>query len=130
MVIYLGSSDARQTKYTQAVIDCLNAGKHLSNNQLLERLRLTFPEISATTVHRITLRLSQRGVIGLAPATINGFLRYDANIKPHDHFVCLECDQIKDLDIKQNVMPYLKAELNDCDLKGRITISGVCRMCK
>lgn len=119
----------RKTKYCQAIEDCLDTMRHATNADLLEQLRKLFPDLSATTVHRATARLAERGTIAIAPPTNDGVMRYDSNITPHDHFQCSECGLLKDTDIKDQVSPLLESALGGCQISGRLLISGICNKC-
>ena len=123
------SAKARQTKYCKAVKSALSRYGHATNSMLLNELRRIFPGLSATTVHRATARLADRGEIGLAPATKDGSMRYDANLKPHDHFVCSDCDNLLDINVKSKLLPILESYVADCQLSGSLTISGTCKNC-
>lgn len=120
----------RQTKYCQAIEALLAIMGHATNAELLEALRKTYPTLSATTVHRATARLAARGSIALAPASRDGSIRYDANLSPHDHFVCTSCGMLRDTDVKHKVVPILESTMNDCHISGRLTIGGLCKDCK
>lgn len=120
----------RQTKYCQAIERMLDKFGHATNAQLLAELRMTFPELSATTVHRATARLTERGAIAVAPVAPDGAMRYDANTTPHDHFMCTTCGLLRDTNVIANVAPILKAAIEDCQISGRLTISGKCKQCK
>jgi Fe2+ or Zn2+ uptake regulation protein len=117
----------RQTKYCLAIENTLNVMGHATNLELLSCLRNTYPELSATTVHRATARLASRGKISVAPLTQDGSIRYDINIKPHDHFQCLSCGTLRDTDVKEKITPILESSIGDCSISGRLTISGLCR---
>ena len=119
----------RQTKYCNAIKRILLTKGHFTNNELLIELRKSFPELSATTVHRATARLASRGEIGIAPTTKDGSMRYDPNIKPHDHFLCNTCDTLRDTDVKDKITPVLESSIGDCQISGRLTISGTCKNC-
>lgn len=121
---------SRQTKYCEAIEHALKVRGHATNSELIALLRQSFPEVSATTVHRATARLASRKKIGLAPAAVDGSMRYDANITPHDHFLCTECGVLRDTDIKGKVVPILEQNIGDCRISGRITVSGICNNCK
>ena len=121
---------SRQTKYCEASEHALKIKGHASNSELIMLLRESFPEVSATTVHRATARLASRGKIALAPPTIDGSMRYDANVQPHDHFSCSKCGILRDTDIKQQIIPILEQSIGDCSISGRITVSGICKNCK
>jgi len=128
-MINVAPINTRQTKYCDAIKVALLVKGHSTNNELLIELRKSFPELSATTVHRATMRLASRGEIGIAPVGKDGSMRYDANIKPHDHFLCNSCDLLRDTDVKKKITPILEASIGDCQISGRLTISGVCRQC-
>lgn len=82
----------RSTKYTNDVMAILKSKHHATNAEIAQELRNVHPEVSDTTVHRITQRLCGDGMIGLAPPTKKGCLRYDIRKDDHDHFVCSDCD--------------------------------------
>ncbi|MFO0882058.1 MAG: transcriptional repressor [Candidatus Saccharimonadales bacterium] len=121
---------SRQTKYCEAIEHALKLKGHATNSELITLLRESFPELSATTVHRATARLAAHGTIGVAPPTVDGSMRYDANIQPHDHFSCSKCGILRDTDIKQQIIPILEQSIGDCSISGRITVSGICKNCK
>lgn len=102
---------------------------HATNYQILEILRQKFPNLSATTVHRITARLSERGELALAPQATDGSLRYDVNTEPHDHFMCSTCGKVRDFNIADKLMPFIQEALGNRELVGRLTITGSCANC-
>lgn len=103
---------------------------HATNSDLLQIIRAGYPDISATTVHRATARLAERGTIGIAPAARDGSMRYDTNVTPHDHFMCSRCGEIRDTDVIDQVKPILEQSIAECSIEGRLTISGICKKCK
>ncbi len=119
----------RQTKYCLAIEDTLKVMGHATNVELLRSLRATYPELSATTVHRATARLASRGKIAIAPLTRDGSIRYDSTTTPHDHFQCVSCGTLRDTDVKDKITPILECSMGDCSISGRLTISGVCKQC-
>lgn len=119
----------RKTKNCQEIEQVLGEMGHASNAEILSVLRKRNPQLSATTVHRATARLQSRGAIALAPPAIDGSMRYDTNITPHDHFMCNTCGMLRDTDIKAKVTPVLENSMTDCVVSGRLTISGECKKC-
>lgn len=124
------ATQQRQTKYCQAIEASLLTVGHATNAELLKELQRAFPALSATTVHRATARLAERGVISVAPPSQDGAMRYDANALPHDHFMCTVCGRLRDADIKDKVVPIIESSIEDCHISGRLTISGICKQCK
>lgn len=120
---------SRQTKNCKDIEQILKSLGHASNNEILYALRKINPVLSATTVHRATTRLASRGIIASAPPDIDGSMRYDTNNIPHDHFMCKSCGVLRDIDIKDKVIPILKSSMADCVISGRLTISGECKKC-
>lgn len=120
----------RQTKYCSSIQIALSQMGHATNAELLAVLRERYPDVSATTVHRATARLAERGQIAIAPPSESGCMRYDANIAPHDHFMCNKCGSLRDANIKDKVSAILQNEIKGCSVSGRLTISGKCNQCK
>lgn len=119
----------RQTKYCKSIEHALSQCGHATNAELLKVLHERYPDVSATTVHRATARLAERGAIATAPPALDGSMRYDANTSPHDHFCCTKCGMLKDADIKDKITPILKASIKDCGISGRLTVTGICNKC-
>jgi len=119
----------RQTKYCLAIKQRLKSMGHATNAELLSDLRKEFPELSATTIHRATARLESRGCITIAPSCCDGSMRYDANIEPHDHFQCTMCGLIKDVNVKNKVIPVLESNISNCIISGQLLINGKCNNC-
>lgn len=123
------STLSRTTKYCTAIKHELQIKGHATNHQLLKALQDNYPGLSATTVHRATARLYERGEIGIAPPDKHGAMRYDAKILAHDHFHCASCDRLRDTDIKDAVAPIIETAVGDCRISGRLTVSGICSGC-
>jgi Fe2+ or Zn2+ uptake regulation protein len=120
----------RTTKYVSAIRLLMQQFGHATNAQLLAALHESYPDVSATTVHRITTRLQERDEIRLAPPTADNAQRYDANTLPHDHFQCTQCGQLRDADIRDTILPIVESAIGDgCSISGRLVISGLCKQC-
>lgn len=119
----------RQTKYCEAIEHVLQIKGHATNAELWTSLQGIFPNVSATTIHRATARLAERGKIGIAPAASDRSMRYDTNATPHDHFICTSCDLIRDTDVKDQIVPLLESAIDGCSISGRLSITGICKQC-
>ena len=111
----------RLTKYTNDVLVILKNKHHATN---------TYSDVSDTTVHRVTQRLHGDGLIGLAPPTKRGCLRYDTCVDPHDHFLCDNCDNLRDIIIAEEVKKQIACEMDDCYFDGPLVIMGTCKKCQ
>ncbi len=120
----------RITKYTDSILSILCQLQHATNAEIASRLRESYSNVSDTTVHRITQRLRDDGVIGLAPASSQGCLRYDFSPESHDHFICSECDSLQDIKVPDSVRCQIERQLDGCCFDGPLVITGVCQQCK
>ena len=122
----------RQTKYVSAVIDALSTLGHATNLELQREVQKTHPEVSATTIHRVTARLKERGSISCAPKPTNGSERYDITPAPHHHFMCVACSRICDVPETPEalaVIEQLKELSGQCAIAGTLTMRGICKQC-
>lgn len=120
----------RNTKYTDALRVFIARQGHATNAAILTELQKTFPDLSATTVHRITSRMVMRSELATAPVTRDNSARFDATITPHDHFHCTNCDCLRDIPLSLAIRQQIQDQLGDCELSGPLTISGICTNCK
>ncbi len=122
-------ANRRGSKYVQQVRSCLAMLGHATNQQITEHCRYTYGSVSSTTIHRITQRMLDDGEIGLAPSNCRGERRYDVNVLPHDHFSCSSCDGLLDIDIPSDLKFSIGDALGQCQIDGRLVISGKCERC-
>ncbi len=123
-------ADRRTTKYVTEVKRVVFLRGHATNAEILDELRVTYPKLSATTVHRVSQRLYEDGELGRGPKSLDGSVRYDANVDRHDHFMCTMCGQVRDVSIPQACLSIIKCNVEDCSISGPLTVSGVCNSCK
>ncbi|PID99470.1 hypothetical protein CSA80_01780 [Candidatus Saccharibacteria bacterium] len=125
-----GTTD-RTTKYVTAVRLYMQRNGHATNAAILNVMRSTFGNVSATTIYRVTARMLERGELRLAPPAPGNVMRLDARTTPHDHFVCEDCGMIKDVDLGKLIRPELERLLGDgCHISGSLTVSGTCAQCR
>lgn len=116
------------TPQTLAVLNSARQLGHGSNQDILNLVRNQFPKLTATTVHRITLRLINNQILARGPE-INGVQLVDANTRAHDHFVCSGCQGVKDVTISEPIKKKLLAEINIEVNPSNLVIHGDCSSC-
>jgi len=82
-----------------AVIEALLASeKHPSSDEICTAVRRRNPHVSLATVHRI---LEQFCEVGEARKVtrLHDVARYDGNVEPHHHVVCVQCRRVHDVEI-------------------------------
>lgn len=126
------SGQNRQTRYVGAVIEALTTLGHATNLELLGEVQKAYPGVSATTIHRVTARLKERGVIASAPKARDGSERYDITAEDHHHFVCNQCGRVCDVantEESREVIARLKQLSGECAIAGSLTMEGTCKYC-
>ena len=119
----------RDTKYSKEILAVLKKRGHATNAELITVVRMKFPDVSATTIHRASSRLLERSMIQEAPADTHGAMRFDSLLDPHDHFICSGCGGIRDIDIAEEFIPRISQALGGCKVTGRLVIHGSCEKC-
>jgi Fur family peroxide stress response transcriptional regulator len=89
----------RHSRQRERILELLRDSQaHPTANWLFDRLRKEFPRLSIGTVYRNIGILIEQGHLSRL-AFGNTFDRLDANMRPHYHFLCDQCDAIIDLDL-------------------------------
>lgn len=93
---YLSQRGLKSTRQRSLIVDTfLAAGGHLDVDQLLARVRLADPRVSAATVYRTMKLLTECG-LAHAQRFGDGHTRYESafNREHHDHLICTSCGEI------------------------------------
>ncbi len=105
------------TPQRMAILEYLDGNTtHPSAEDIYQHVRKRFPMISFATVYNTLEALRKRGLI--LELTIDPERkRYDPNIHPHHHLICLKCKSVVDVELDFNItVPE--------ELKGRFEILG------
>ncbi len=103
--------------------------QHPSTEMIYKNIKDYFPNISLTTVYRTLETFEKHGLISVVNQLYNA-ARYDANLTPHHHIVCVECKKIED--IFDNSVNYAKIDNNiqDYEVVGySVLFNGICSDC-
>ena len=123
-------ASTKQFRKRNAILNCLmNTDTHPSAEMVHQMLQETHPDISQATVYRNLALFKKQGRI-TSVATVNGTERFDANIEPHVHFICSNCDAV--IDIPEIPVPtQLGADCTNCQVEScQLTFTGLCRNCQ
>lgn len=116
------------TLQTDAVKKALTNLSHATNQQVHENVKRTYPNLSATSVHRITSRLTESKEIGYAPSNGKAVM-LDAKSEPHDHFICKGCGGIKNITLPNSVFKHIQEQLGKNIIENELVIYGICVGC-
>ncbi len=121
----------RQTIQKQVILDYIKSVKtHPSAETVFAAVKDRVPSISFGTVYRNLKQLTAQGQIKEL-CFDRECLRYDADLKDHQHFVCLKCGRVYDdfgryTALRQGLSRHGKFKIVDVD----ITVRGYCPKCK
>jgi Fur family peroxide stress response transcriptional regulator len=69
--------------------------EHPSAEEIFERIRQRMPTVSLDTVYRTLGTLNETGIVSRVEV-LDDRCRFDANMEPHHHFVCVRCKRVVD----------------------------------
>ncbi|MBA4373319.1 MAG: transcriptional repressor [Thermodesulfovibrio sp.] len=131
---YIQEKGLRNTRQREAILDVFfSADKHITVEELFNKMKITVPEIGYATVHRNLSLLCECGLadeikIGKQKA------RYEPKFgqEHHDHLICIKCGKFIEVsDSKIEKLQNKLAEANDfIPVKHTLEIFGICRECK
>lgn len=84
-----------------AIVDALLAStSHPNAEEIFAAVREQHPYVSLATVHR-TLETFCRIGEARKVTVLHDSARYDANLKPHQHVVCVDCRAVRDIEVPE-----------------------------
>jgi Fur family peroxide stress response transcriptional regulator len=110
--------------------EVLQSKTHPSAEAILEGVKVRLPTVSLDTVYRTLWLLTELGLIAtLGPR--RDAIRFDANLNPHHHFVCMRCGaaiDVESFDLSRlNIAERLKG-LGSV-VSAQLEVRGICANC-
>ena len=103
--------------------------EHPSTETIHKNIKKHYPNISLTTVYRTLETFENIGIISVVNLLYNA-ARYDANMKPHHHIVCIKCKRIEDVYDESINYSKLTANINNYEIRGySVLFNGLCKEC-
>lgn len=126
IISILREKDLRITPQRIAVLEYIyGESDHPDALDVWENVSALYPNFSKTTVYNALKSLVECGL--LITVTIDGeSVHYDADMKPHGHFICRECSKIYDFCVNDVSYDGLDDFVID---KKAIYYSGICKRC-
>ena len=109
----------------------LSSGEHPRADAIFAAVRVQHPYISLATVHRTLETLCDIGEARKV-TMLHDSARYDGNVTPHHHVVCVKCRRIRDIEIPQlDRMLAGQSELGEFTVLGSsLEIHALCEECR
>jgi len=105
-------------------------GDHPDAEKVYQGVRKRMPTVSLDTVYRTLWMLKDLGLVTTL-GTAREKTRFDANLSPHHHFVCVRCGLMQDLFCKEfdKIQPPESVkELGQAEAT-HVEVRGVCLKC-
>ena len=122
----------KRSRQRELILQLLqNTGKHPAADWIYNQLKGDFPNLSMGTVYRNLNILIEQGLVKKIDFG-STFDRFEANTKPHYHFICESCGAIIDLEmpIDESLNERIRNETSYDVYRHKIEYFGVCGSCK
>jgi len=122
--------DMKQTPQRLAIIEYLKENKiHPTAGDVYKAVSERFPTMSFATVYNTLEKLKEKGML-LELSIDPGKKRFDCDLRPHHHFLCIRCREIFDV-FKDYHLELPEEEFNGFELvEIHVDFYGICRKCK
>jgi len=101
---------------------------HPDADMVYSKVKEIMPTISLDTVYRTLTSLEDLGLIFKVDNQLPK-ARYDADLRPHCHFICVKCGSVHDIFI-ENIIEAPKESFNYGEvLQTNIQVKGICNKC-
>ena len=120
----------RQTQQKKEILEVIEGkGRHLSAEDVKANLDAKGLEIGLATVYRNLNLLVEEGKI--QKFVYHDRTIFDGNDQPHDHFHCVCCDEVSDIErsYDKNLDKKVEKELGKKILFHSATFEGICENC-
>ena len=104
--------------------------EHPDAETLLRAVQPRMPTVSLDTVYRTLWMLNNLGLIStLGPRRDS--LRFDANVSPHHHYVCVRCGLVRDFESPDLAALPIPPRVNGFGsvIESHVEVLGVCDAC-
>ncbi len=90
----------RVTPQREVIVEILVCSKeHPTAETIFEEVKERCPALSLNTVYKTLEMFEHKGIVRKFNVGLNIY-RYDANVKPHAHVICIRCNRVDDINAK------------------------------
>lgn len=102
---------------------------HFTPEEIFERLRASGEGVSIATLYQNLRTFRERGLLEEVTGP-GGELRYDANLVPHHHLVCVSCGRMTDLEFEVPPLALPAPSAGWSVFERRLEVRGLCPDCR
>jgi len=132
LIELLRQSGYKITPQRRVILKLLSGdNSHPTVEQVYQRVLLTMPDVSRTTVYSTFRELSALGELTPVHDLSEGGQRYDTDHKPHHHLYCIHCHTLVDIDHDFEGLNLAPEETGGYRILNRqVTFYGICANCQ
>ncbi len=120
--------DVRNTEQKQIILEAFQVNHHYTADELLKRIRLTYPNFSRATLYRNLATFVENKVIQKI-AMLDGADKYEMVKGFHYHLICEKCGKIENFELPKPL--GVPSSLMGYDVfRHELTFFGLCPKCK
>lgn len=124
--------ERRQLRVTQPRLRLLeffaHSSGHFTPEEIWEQLRAAGHPVSLATLYQNLKTFSEHGLIKEMIGQ-NGEVRYDTNLEPHSHLICLRCGRLVDVVLDPPKLPPGGPGQGWVIAGARVDLQGICPAC-
>lgn len=120
----------RHSTQRNTILNILRSTRsHPTADWIYNEARKELPNISLGTIYRNLNQLATHKMILTIP--IDGVIHYDGFTHDHLHFICGECQNIYDVEIKaEEVTSLINVKIDHHVADSQVNLTGTCSTCK
>ncbi|MBC8216079.1 MAG: transcriptional repressor [Candidatus Marinimicrobia bacterium] len=120
----------RHSTQRNTILNILRSTRsHPTADWIYNEARKELPNISLGTIYRNLNQLATHKMILTIP--IDGVIHYDGFTHDHLHFICGECQNIYDVEIKaEEVASMINNSIDHHVADSQVNLTGTCSTCK
>ncbi len=112
ITVKLGELGVRVTPKRLAIAEAVvNSTDHPSVQQIFERVPDHFPSMTLATIYSTLDVLERSRLIQELP--FPQYSRYESNLEPHVNLICIECGNVSDATVGQEMVTRLKSQISN-----------------
>lgn len=105
--------------------------EHPTAESVLKAVKARMPMLSLDTVYRTLWMLQDLGLISTLGSRHES-VRFDANLVPHHHYICIHCGLVRDFESPElHQLPIPDSiHVFGSRVGTRVEVQGICRQCE
>ena len=102
---------------------------HPNVDMVYNEVKKVLSNISLDTVYRTLTSLEELGLVFKVDNQLPKS-RYDADLSPHCHFICMKCGEVSDIFLEKTIEAPKESQSIGKVIQTNLQIKGICKSCQ